>query len=52
MKEIVTAHKGEVTCASEPGKGTTFRIVLPSAEPSSAERGTRNAEWKTESQES
>jgi signal transduction histidine kinase len=29
VKEIVTAHKGEVTCESEPGKGTTFRITLP-----------------------
>jgi signal transduction histidine kinase len=29
VKETVTAQKGEITCASEPGKGTTFRIVLP-----------------------
>ncbi|MBN9121213.1 MAG: sensor histidine kinase, partial [Planctomycetes bacterium] len=39
VKEIAVAHKGEVTCESEPGKGTTFRITLPSAE-----RGARNAE--------
>lgn len=32
VKEIVTAHKGKVTCESEPGKGTTFRITLPASE--------------------
>jgi signal transduction histidine kinase len=29
VKEIVAAHGGEVTCESEPGKGTTFRVTLP-----------------------
>ena len=29
VKEIVTAHHGEVTCESQPGVGTTFRITLP-----------------------
>lgn len=29
VKEVVAAHAGEVTCASETGRGTTFRIVLP-----------------------
>lgn len=33
VKEIVTAHNGEVTCESEVGKGTTFRIKLPTAQP-------------------
>lgn len=29
VKEVVAAHAGEVSCTSEPGRGTTFRIVLP-----------------------
>lgn len=31
VKEVVTAHKGEIGCTSEPGAGTTFRITLPVA---------------------
>jgi signal transduction histidine kinase len=31
VHEIVTAHGGTVTCASEPGGGTVFRITLPTA---------------------
>jgi signal transduction histidine kinase len=32
VKEIVEAHRGEVTVKSELGVGTTFRIMLPVAE--------------------
>ena len=35
VREIVTAHGGVITCASEPGRGTTFDITLPA----SGERG-------------
>jgi signal transduction histidine kinase len=30
VRQIVSAHGGTVACASEPGKGTTFRLALPS----------------------
>jgi signal transduction histidine kinase len=29
VREIVLAHGGSITCASEPGVGTTFRLTLP-----------------------
>ena len=32
VQEIVAAHGGGVVCASEPGKGTTFRVALPAWE--------------------
>jgi signal transduction histidine kinase/ligand-binding sensor domain-containing protein/DNA-binding response OmpR family regulator len=28
-KELIELHKGEITALSEPGKGSTFRIVFP-----------------------
>jgi signal transduction histidine kinase len=31
VQEIVTAHGGSVTCESQPGQGTAFRITLPAA---------------------
>jgi NtrC-family two-component system sensor histidine kinase KinB len=31
VQEIVTAHGGTITCSSQPGEGTTFRIKLPLA---------------------
>jgi len=29
VREVVHAHHGEIECESRPGKGTTFRILLP-----------------------
>ncbi len=29
VREIITAHGGEIGVASEPGKGTTFTFTLP-----------------------
>lgn len=31
VREIVATHRGDIVCASEPGRGTTFRILLPAA---------------------
>jgi two-component system, NtrC family, sensor histidine kinase KinB len=29
VREIVTAHGGAITCESQPGVGTIFRVILP-----------------------
>jgi signal transduction histidine kinase len=28
-RQVLRAHEGSISCDSEPGKGTTFRVVLP-----------------------
>ncbi len=43
VRGIVTSHEGSVTVSSEPGKGTTFQILLPVAE-GEAEPAQKSAE--------
>jgi signal transduction histidine kinase/ActR/RegA family two-component response regulator len=41
---IVQNHGGHIQCASEPGRGTTFRVYLPAVEPKAkSTRDTRPA---------
>ena len=35
-QQIVLAHGGEITAASEPGKGATFEVALPLERPRDA----------------
>jgi signal transduction histidine kinase len=37
VKGIIEAHRGSVEVESEPGVGTTFRVLLPTISPSSPE---------------
>jgi PAS domain S-box-containing protein len=39
--QIVASHHGKIVCHSEPGKGTTFSITLPVAQPVKSRAATR-----------
>jgi CheY-like chemotaxis protein len=41
---IVNSHEGFITCESEPGKGTTFKIHLPAIKQEAEIRGVKEAE--------
>lgn len=37
VRSIVTFYHGDISCVSEVGKGTTFRVTLPKARPNDAD---------------
>jgi signal transduction histidine kinase len=39
-RKLVEAHRGRLRVDSEPGRGSTFTVTLPSAPPSAEERGS------------
>jgi two-component system sensor histidine kinase BaeS len=39
VADLVRVHDGRVAVASEPGRGTTFRVVLPACRPDGASAG-------------
>ncbi len=32
VRQVIAAHGGSINCVSKPGKGTTFRLMLPQAD--------------------
>jgi len=46
VKHILNRHRGELTIASELGRGSTFRVVLPAAQPVLGEARTRETPYK------
>lgn len=45
---IVNGHKGAINTYSEVGKGTTFKVLFPAAQPPEGKRGTVRAKPGTE----
>jgi two-component system phosphate regulon sensor histidine kinase PhoR len=43
IQELVRAHRGRVVLESEPGKGSTFRVILPISRSDRIDAGTAHA---------
>jgi signal transduction histidine kinase len=49
VREIITAHGGQIDVASEPGKGTTFTFTLPTGEQDLAGSSAGGIQWTNRS---